>query len=67
MPDRAVIPAVVAVSFGFLGGLAAAAFQMDTGPLIALLVAGSVATIVAGTASVAGEEREGGMVAVARS
>lgn len=54
MPDRAVIPLVIATAAGFTVGLIAAVLQLHGGAAVALGVAGGVAVMLAGAASVAG-------------
>ena len=54
MPDRAVIPLMVAVSAAFLAGVIAAVLQIHGGGAIALGFAAGIAVMAAGAFSVAG-------------
>jgi hypothetical protein len=54
MPDRAIIPLVIAASAAFIAGLIVSVLQLHGGAVLALGAAGAVAVMVAGAASVAG-------------
>ncbi len=54
MPDRAIIPLVIATATAFTAGLIAAVLQLHGGTVVALGLAGAIGVLVAGAASVAG-------------
>jgi hypothetical protein len=54
MPDRAIIPLTVAVMGGFFCGLVGSVLLLQDGPIAAIAVAGTIATLVAAGASVLG-------------
>jgi hypothetical protein len=54
MPDRAIIPLTVAVMGGFFCGLVGSVLLLQDGPIAAIAVAGTIATVLAAGASVIG-------------
>jgi hypothetical protein len=59
MPDRAIIPLTIAVMGGFFCGLVGSVLLLDDGPILAIAVAGTVASLLAGAVSVIGVEGRG--------
>jgi hypothetical protein len=54
MPDRAIIPLTVAVMGGFFCGLVGSVLLLQDGPIAAIAIAGTIATLIAAAASVLG-------------
>jgi hypothetical protein len=54
MPDRAIIPLTVAVMGGFFCGLVGSVLLLQDGAILAIAVAGTLATVLAAAASVLG-------------
>jgi hypothetical protein len=54
MPDRAIIPLTVAVMGGFFCGLVGSVLLLQDPAILAIAVAGTIATVLAGVASVLG-------------
>jgi hypothetical protein len=59
MPDRAIIPLTIAVMGGFFCGLVGSVLLLDDGPILAMAIGGTIASVLAGAVSVAGEGGRG--------
>jgi TRAP-type C4-dicarboxylate transport system permease small subunit len=59
MPDRAIIPLTIAVMGGFFCGLIGSVLLLQDGPITTMAIAGTVATVLAATASVLGVRGRG--------
>jgi hypothetical protein len=66
MPDRAIIPFTVAIMGGFFCGLLCSVLQLQSGPTLAIAIAGAVASVLAALASVVGCEGDRRDVAILR-
>lgn len=54
MPDRAIIPLTIAIMGGFFCGLVGSVLILDDGPILAIAVVGTTASVLAGLVSVLG-------------
>lgn len=59
MPDRAIIPLTIAIMGGFFCGLVGSVLILDDGSILAIAVAGTIASVLAGAVSVLGVEGRG--------
>jgi hypothetical protein len=59
MPDRAIIPLTIAVMGGFFCGLIGSVLLLQDGPITAMAIAGTIATVLAAGASVLGVPGDG--------
>jgi hypothetical protein len=59
MPDRAIIPLTIAVMGGFFCGLVGSVLLLQDPAILAIAVAGTIATVLAALASVVGVPGEG--------
>lgn len=64
MPDRAIIPLLPAVSLGFLCGIVVSVLLLESGPTLAVGVAGGVLTALAALTSVFGVRGDSGEKAI---
>jgi hypothetical protein len=64
MPDRAIIPLLPALSLGFICGIIASALLVGDGGVVAIAVAGSIATALAAGSSVFGVKGDTGEKAI---
>ena len=70
MPDRMIIPMLPALSLGFICGIISSALLLSTGGVIAVAVAGGIATALAASSSVfqgGGETGEKAIVGALRA